>query len=78
MTEICAKHKIKIYQCLVCDECNDEAILSYEYLARLFKHVAPQGTPIPTLTGLVTQIDNHIAGLHMKINQLQDDLEDGT
>jgi hypothetical protein len=33
------------------------------YLTSLFAQVAPQCKPLPTLSGLATQIDNYIAGL---------------
>ena len=43
-----------------------EATQAYGYLARLFKEVAPQCSPLPTLMGLCTQIDNYIAGIRNK------------
>lgn len=36
---------------------------SYDYLARLFTHYAPQCKPLPTLLGLCTQIDNLLVAL---------------
>jgi hypothetical protein len=34
------------------------------YLSRLFKSLAPQCEPLSDLRGLVTQIDNYIAGMN--------------
>ena len=36
---------------------------AYGYASRLFKHLAPQCTPLPTTLGVLTQLDNYIAGL---------------
>jgi hypothetical protein len=36
---------------------------AYEYLARLFKHYAPECKPLPSLTGLCTQIDTLLVHL---------------
>ena len=33
-----------------------------EYATRLFKTVAPQCEPLPNISGLLTQLDNYIAG----------------
>lgn len=44
----------------------DEA--AYSYLSRLFKICAPQCTPLPTLMGLCTQIDNLIAGYREELS----------
>ena len=36
---------------------------AYGYGSRLFPHLAPQCEPLPTLAGLMTQLDNYIAGI---------------
>jgi len=43
---------------------------AYGYLARLFVLCAPQCTPLPTLMGLCTQIDNLIAGYRIRLGEL--------
>lgn len=47
----------------------NEADEAYGYLSGLFKLVAPQCDPLPSLMGLCTQIDNYIAGLRQHANQ---------
>lgn len=42
---------------------NKELEDSYQYLARLLRHAAPQCEPLPELLGLCTQIDNLLAGM---------------
>lgn len=37
---------------------------AYEYACRLFKTLAPQCEPLPNTLGVLTQLDNYIAGLH--------------
>jgi hypothetical protein len=44
---------------------------AYDYLARLFVTCAPQCTPLPSLMGLCTQIDNLIAGYRIKLGELK-------
>ncbi len=44
----------------------------YGYLARLFKHLAPQCEPLPDLLGLCTQIDNLIAGYRIRLGEMPD------
>ena len=66
MVEICAQHNVRCYQEWLCPKCVDDADEAYDYLSRLFKNLAPQCKPLPTLPGLATQIDNYIAGQHQK------------
>jgi DNA repair exonuclease SbcCD ATPase subunit len=40
------------------------------YLTRLFNLVSPQCTPYEDLPGLVSQIDNYIAGLNIRLEEL--------
>lgn len=47
-------------------------VQAYDYLARLFKHCAPQCTPLPDLLGLCTQIDNLIAGYRIRLGEMPD------
>ncbi len=43
-----------------CEISEDKA---YGYASRLFKHLAPQCTPLPDTLGVLTQLDNYITGL---------------
>ncbi len=45
------------------------------YLTRLLGILAPQCTPMNNLPGLVSQIDNYIAGLNDRINRIRETLE---
>ena len=49
-----------------------EAEQAYGYLSRLFVHLAPQCTPLPTLMGICTQIDNLIAGYRIRLGEMPD------
>ena len=48
----------------------DQQSEAYQYLKRLFLHMAPQCCVLPDLLGVCTQVDNAIAGLKMDINRL--------
>ena len=44
------------------DQLREERDGGYEYLCRLFKSWHPECIPLPTLSGIVTQIDNACCG----------------
>jgi hypothetical protein len=44
----------------------------HDYLLRLWKLVAPQCEPLPTLGGLATQFDNYITGLQARAEMRRD------
>jgi hypothetical protein len=48
---------------------SNDAREAYGYLARLFVHYAPQCEPLPTLMGVVTQIDNLLVGRTAAVSQ---------
>lgn len=50
-----------------------EARNAYGYLSRLFTFVAPQCEPLPTLSGVATQVDNYIAGLTQQLAENYDE-----
>lgn len=48
----------------------DQETEAYQYLKRLFLHLAPQCCALPDLLGVCTQLDNAIAGLKIEIAEL--------
>jgi hypothetical protein len=48
----------------------DQETEAYQYLKRLFLHMAPQSCVLPDLLGVCTQLDNAIAGLKVALAAL--------
>ena len=48
----------------------DDAIRAYGYLSRLLVSLAPECSPLPTLSGVCTQIDHLIYGYRVKLGEI--------